>query len=70
MIVGERKPFGEIQGLLGGYNNVLLVGCGTCVKVCFTGGDKEVAVLASQLRIAGAKGKRKPVIDEMTIAGD
>jgi ferredoxin len=67
MIVGERKPFEEIQGLLDGYNNILLVGCGTCVKVCFTGGDKEVAVLASQLRIAGAKGKRKPAIDEMTI---
>jgi hypothetical protein len=38
MIAGERKPFGEIQGLLGGYNNILLVGCGTCVKVRFTPG--------------------------------
>ena len=67
MIVGERKPFEEIQGLLGGYNNILLVGCGTCVKVCFTGGDKEVAVLASQLRLAAAKGKKKRAIDEMTV---
>ena len=32
MIVGERKPFGEIQGLLGGYNNVLIGGCGACGK--------------------------------------
>jgi len=67
MIVGERKPFGEIQGLLEGRNRVLLVGCGTCVKVCFTGGDKEVAVLASQLRLSAGKAKRKLAVDELTV---
>lgn len=67
MIVGERKPFEEIQRLLGDSARVLLVGCGTCVKVCFTGGDKEVAVLASQLRLAAAKARRKRVFDELTV---
>lgn len=67
MIVGERKPFEEIQRLLEGRKKVLLVGCGTCVKVCFTGGDKEVAVLASQLRLNAAKTKSKKVVDELTI---
>ena len=67
MIVGERKPFEEIKGLLGASARVLLVGCGTCVKVCFTGGDKEVAVLASQLRLAAGKARRKLHIDEMTV---
>jgi ferredoxin len=67
MIVGERKPFGEIQALLEGKSRVLLVGCGTCVKVCFTGGDKEVAVLASQLRLAAAKARKKRSIDELTV---
>lgn len=67
MIVGERKPFEEIKGLLGESARVLLVGCGTCVKVCFTGGDKEVAVLASQLRLSAAKAKKGRSFDEMTV---
>jgi ferredoxin len=67
MIVGERKPFGEIRSLLGESARVLLVGCGTCVKVCFTGGDKEVAVLASQLRLAAGKARKKLLVDEMTV---
>jgi ferredoxin len=67
MIVGERKPFEEIQRLLEGREKVLLVGCGTCVKVCFTGGDKEVAVLASQLRLSAAKARKKKVVDELTV---
>jgi ferredoxin len=67
MIVGERKPFEEIKGLLGDSARVLLVGCGTCVKVCFTGGDKEVAVLASQLRLSSAKARRAKVVDELTV---
>ena len=67
MIVGERKPFEEIRKLLGGSARVLLVGCGTCVKVCFTGGDKEVAVLASQLRLSAAKARRKLAVDELTV---
>ena len=67
MIVGERKPFEEIRTLLGDSARVLLVGCGTCVKVCFTGGDKEVAVLASQLRLSAAKARKARAIDEMTV---
>ena len=67
MIVGERKPFEEIRSLLGESARVLLVGCGTCVKVCFTGGDKEVAVLASQLRLSAKKAKKARVFDELTV---
>ena len=67
MIVAERKTFEEIKALLGDSARVLLAGCGTCVKVCFTGGDKEVAVLASQLRLAAGKARRKLHIDEMTV---
>ena len=67
MIVGERKSFDEICALLAGYKKVLLVGCGTCVKVCFTGGDKETAVLASQLNIANKKARRQVAVTELCV---
>ncbi len=49
MIVAKRKPFDEIMELVKDYKKVLVVGCGTCVAVCLTGGEKEVAVLATEL---------------------
>ena len=52
MIVAERKPFEEIKDLLKGYKKVLNVGCGTCVAVCLTGGEKEVEVLNAELDMA------------------
>ena len=55
MIMGERKPMSEIQEMLNGYKKVLVLGCRTCVAVCMAGGDKEVELLGSQLRIAAKK---------------
>ncbi|MBM3190847.1 MAG: hypothetical protein FJZ90_19270 [Chloroflexi bacterium] len=52
MIVGERKPLPEIVANVKGFQDILVVGCNTCVAVCLAGGEKEVAVLGSLLRIA------------------
>ncbi len=52
MIVAEQKPLAEIKSMLGEAKRVLVVGCGTCVTVCFAGGTKEVAELASTLRMS------------------
>jgi ferredoxin len=51
MIVAEQKSIKEIAGYLAGYRNVLLIGCGSCVTVCLTGGEKETEILATALRI-------------------
>ena len=52
MIVAKRKPFEEIKEMLQDYKKVLLVGCGTCVAVCLAGGEKEVAVLGTEIDMA------------------
>ena len=52
MIVAEQKPLEEIKRSVSSSAKVLIVGCGTCVTVCFAGGEKEVGVLASSLRMA------------------
>ena len=52
MIIAEQKPLEEIKGLIAGAEKVLVVGCGTCVTVCFAGGEKEAGILATSLRMA------------------
>ncbi|MCL5257306.1 MAG: methylenetetrahydrofolate reductase C-terminal domain-containing protein [Chloroflexi bacterium] len=52
MIIAEQKTLEEIKQIVAGYNKLLVVGCGTCVTVCFAGGEKEVGILASELRMA------------------
>ncbi len=57
MIKGERKPLPEIRKLIAPYKKVLILGCNTCTAICFAGGEKEVAALASTLRITDGKDK-------------
>lgn len=52
MIVAEQKPIEEIKEYLADHKRVLVLGCGTCVTVCLAGGEREVAILASVLRLA------------------
>jgi len=52
MIIAEQKPLQEIKDLIGDARNVLVMGCGTCVTVCFAGGSREAAELAVSLRMS------------------
>jgi hypothetical protein len=55
MIVAEGKPVEKILEMLAPYKKVLIAGCRGCVTVCLTGGEKEVGILASQIRMARSK---------------
>jgi ferredoxin len=64
MIVAEQKSLEELKALVGNAENVLVVGCGTCVTVCFAGGSREASIVASSLRMASKlEGAPKDVTD-------
>ncbi|CAG0936503.1 hypothetical protein TFLX_05380 [Thermoflexales bacterium] len=52
MIIAEQKPLAEVKALVADAQKVLVVGCGTCVTVCFAGGAREAAIMAASLRMA------------------
>ncbi len=60
MIIADRKPFEEIKAMVAPFNRILVLGCGTCVTVDFSGGEKQVGILASELRMA-RKLEGKPI---------
>ena len=55
MIVADRKPLDEILESIEDYKKIMLMGCGGCVTICFSGGAKAVELLASQIKIARKK---------------
>ena len=67
MIIGERKPFAEITEMLGDNKNILVLGCGTCVSVCFAGGKKEAGILASELNMNARLKSKDLNAEEFTV---
>ena len=67
MIVGNRKPFEEILEMVKPFKKILLLGCRECITVCAAGGEREVGVLASELKMARAKDGQEIEIKEFTL---
>ncbi len=61
MITGKGKPFEEILSSVERYKNILVVGCGSCVSICLSGGDREANALARDLAAHGSNGSRREV---------
>ena len=59
MIIAEQKPLDEITRMIAHYENVLLLGCGTCMTICNAGGEREVSFLRHALQLAQAKGENE-----------
>ncbi len=67
MIVAEQKPLDEIKTLIADAKNVLVVGCGTCVTVCFAGGEKEAGIVATSLRMTSKLDGNARNVSDVTI---
>ena len=66
MIVASPKPIRELVQLIDRHDQVLFVGCGTCVTVCLAGGEREVGIAAYAVRMARRLADR-PVQIEQTL---
>ena len=67
MIVAEQKKLEELKTLIGEAEKVLVLGCGTCVTVCFAGGAREAAIVASSLRMATKLNGDNKAISDVTV---
>ena len=67
MIVAQQKSLEEMKKLVGEAQNVLVVGCGTCVTVCFAGGAREAAITATSLRMASKLEHQPKEVSDVTV---
>jgi len=67
MIMGQQKPIQVVLEMLAPYQKIVLVGCHGCVTVCRAGGQKEVEILASAIRLAREAEARPIEIREVTL---
>jgi len=67
VIVAQRKTIPELMEIIKDHRKVLVLGCGTCVTVCLAGGEREVCIISSALRMASRLRGIPLEIEELTI---
>lgn len=67
MIIAEGKPIKEILAMIAPFEKIIIAGCKGCVTVCAAGGEKEVGILASALRLARKTEGRSLETKEVTL---
>jgi ferredoxin len=67
MIVANRKNIQDLRQVLAPHKRILVLGCGTCVTVCLAGGEREVGMISSALRIAFRLDEEEHEVVEATI---
>jgi hypothetical protein len=67
LIIARRKPLQEIVAMLSPFRKVLVAGCRGCVAQCHAGGEKEVGIIASALRLACRNGGFDIETTEMSV---
>ena len=68
MVIAEIKSLADIKEMIKDFRKIFIVSCGECVSVCLTGGQKQVELLSSALRISGRNDKEKRVLKGKTIS--
>ncbi|MGD9091839.1 MAG: methylenetetrahydrofolate reductase C-terminal domain-containing protein [Anaerolineales bacterium] len=67
MIIAEQKPLAEMHTLIGDAESVLVVGCGTCVTICFAGGARQAAIVAASLRMSTRLNHQAKKVTDVTV---
>jgi ferredoxin len=67
MIIGEGKPIEDILAMIADRKKIIVLGCRGCVTVCSAGGQKEVEILSSTIRLGRTKEGKPIEIREDTI---
>ena len=68
MIMAKPKKAEEIISRVKDFSRVLVAGCKGCVAICEAGGQKEVEVLASAMRIHFSQVGKRIEIDEVSLS--
>jgi len=66
MIIAEQKDINEILRSVEGFSRVVVAGCGVCVTVCMSGGEKEANSIANLLRLTAKDSGRNVTISTTT----
>jgi hypothetical protein len=68
MITLEQKKLEEIEEMTKGHSRLLMLGCETCAAMSFAGGQRQVAELASAIRMARKESGEADKVSENAIA--